>query len=225
MPDAAMPDAATDRHFVYFADPMCSWCYGFGPVMAELRRRFEGRLGLRLVMGGLRAGNTEPMRDKDREYIRGAWARVGEASGQPFDTAFFDRASFTYDTEPACRAVVAMRRLAPEQALPFMARVSSAFYANNRDVTEDAVLADIAAEAGMDRVRFLAELTAAETRNETFGDFLAAKQSGVEGFPLLAAGSAATGFALVTQGFRPLDGLPEALEQWLAQGAPVIPRA
>ena len=109
MPDAAMPDAATDRHFVYFADPMCSWCYGFGPVMAELRRRFEGRLGLRLVMGGLRAGNTEPMRDKDREYIRGAWARVGEASGQPFDNAFFERASFTYDTEPACRAVVAMR--------------------------------------------------------------------------------------------------------------------
>lgn len=216
---------ATDRHFVYFADPMCSWCYGFGPVMAALRERFAGRLGLRLVMGGLRAGNRQPMRDKDREYIRGAWRSVQEASGQPFDHAFFERETFTYDTEPACRAVVTMRRLAPERAFGFLGAVSAAFYAANRDVTADEVLADIAAEAGVDRARFAAELASPEARNETFGDFLMAKQSGVEGFPLLAAGSDANGYALVAHGFRPLDGLPEAIETWLAQGAPVVPRA
>ena len=59
--------------------------------------------------------------------------------------------------------------------------------------------------------------------NETFGDFLMAKQSGVEGFPVLAAGTQAGGFALVTQGFRPVDGLVEAIEDWLAKGAPVVP--
>jgi len=219
-----MTASQTAPHFIYFADPMCSWCYGFGPVVAGLARHFEGRLGLRLVMGGLRAGNREPMRDKDRAYIRGAWRNVAEASGQPFDEAFFDRQTFTYDTEPACRAVVAMRRLAPEAALPFLARVSQAFYAQNRDVTDDAVLADIGAEAGLDRARFLAELTSEDCRNETFGDFLVAKQSGVEGFPLLAAGSPESGYALVTQGFRPIDGLPEAIEDWLAKGAPVAPR-
>jgi len=208
-------------HFIYFADPMCSWCYGFGPVVAELVARFAGRLPLRLVMGGLRAGNSEPMRPKDRDYIRDAWRRVHEASGQPFDMTFFDRESFVYDTEPACRAVVAMRRRAPAEALAFSARVSEAFYAHNRDVTRDEVLADIAAEAGHDRAEFLAELTSPETRNETIGDFLTAKQAGVEGFPLLAAGTQETGYALITQGFRPIDGLPEAIEDWLAKGAPV----
>jgi putative protein-disulfide isomerase len=214
--------ASTDRHFIYFADPMCSWCYGFGPVVSELARQFEGRLGLRIVMGGLRAGNKQPMREKDRDYIRDAWARVHEASGQPFDRAFFERETFTYDTEPACRAVVAMRRLAPDRALPFLERVSSAFYASNRDVTDEAVLADIGAEAGLDRDRFAAELASEACRNETVGDFLTAKQSGVEGFPLLAAGSSETGYALITHGFRAIDGLPEAIETWLAQGAPVI---
>ena len=217
------PAATPDRHFLYFADPMCSWCYGFGPVVTEMVRRFEGRLGLRVVMGGLRAGNTEPMRDKDREYIRGAWTRVAEASGQPFDLGFFDRESFTYDTEPACRAVVTMRRMAPKNALAFLERVSRAFYASNRDVTDDAVLADLAAEAGMDRAAFYADLTSAEARNETFQDFVTAKQSGVEGYPLLAAGSANGGYALITHGFRPIDGLPEAVETWLAQGAPIVP--
>ena len=31
-----------DLQLVYFADPMCSWCYGFSPVITTLAERFEG---------------------------------------------------------------------------------------------------------------------------------------------------------------------------------------
>ena len=212
------PDAP---HFIYFADPMCSWCYGFAPVITTLAKQFESRLPLRIVMGGLRAGNTTEMTAKDRNYIRGAWTRVGEASGQPFDFTFFDRAHFTYDTEPACRAVVTMRRLAPEKALAFKARVSQAFYAENRDTTDAKVLAELATEFGHDAEHFELEMLSAEARNETMRDFLTSQQAGVQGFPLLAAGTEAGGYALVTSGFRPLDGRREAIDQWLAAGAPV----
>ena len=208
-------------HFIYFADPMCSWCYGFAPVMRTLAQHFEGRLPVRMVMGGLRAGNTKAMTEKDREYIRDAWKRVGEASGQPFDFSFFEREHFVYDTEPACRAVVNMRRLAPEKALAFMARVSRAFYGENQDTTDAKVLAALAPEFGIDAEKFELEMLSAETRNETFRDFLTSQQAGVQGFPLLAAGTEAGGYALVTNGFRPLDGLPEVIENWLAAGAPV----
>jgi len=212
----------TDKHFIYFADPMCSWCYGFSPVITELSRRFAGRLPVKLIMGGLRAGNSRPMRPEDKDYIRGAWTRVGEASGQPFDLSFFDRDGFVYDTEPACRAVVAMRRLAPEKALSFMGAIQRAFYAHNQDVTQADVLAEIAdREAGIDRPEFTAEFLGGETRNETFRDFLTSQQAGVEGFPFLAAGNEAEGYAQVTSGYRPIDGLPEAIEAWLARGAPV----
>ena len=30
------------------------------------------------------------------------------------------------------------------------------------------------------------------------------------------------GYALVTHGFRPIDGLAEAIEDWLGKGAPVV---
>jgi putative protein-disulfide isomerase len=86
---------------------MCSWCYGFAPVIPAIADHFGARLPVRLVMGGLRAGNTRPMRSQDKDYIRDAWTRVNAASGQSFDFAFFDRDGFVYDTEPACRAVVA----------------------------------------------------------------------------------------------------------------------
>ncbi len=221
MTDMQSADGREERHFIYFADPMCSWCYGFAPVIRALAQQFEGRLPVRTVMGGLRAGNTKAMTEKDREYIRGAWTRVGEASGQPFDFSFFEREHFVYDTEPACRAVVTMRRLAPENALAFKARVSRAFYGENRDTTDVKVLAALAPEFGIDAERFELEMLSAEARNETFRDFLTSQQAGVQGFPLLAAGTEAGGYALVTSGFRPLDGLPEAIESWLTAGAPV----
>jgi putative protein-disulfide isomerase len=212
---------AAQTRLVYFADPMCSWCYGFSPVVAALAERFEGRVSLDLVMGGLRAGNTEPMHAQDKDYIRSAWTRVGAASGQPFDFSFFDREGFVYDTEPACRAVVTARRLLPRMALPFMARIQQAFYAENRDMTAVDEIAGVAEEAGFDRAGFSEAFAAPETRNETFRDFLTAQSLGVHGFPTLIAGSEEKGYALLTNGYRPLEDLAEPLERWLAAGAPV----
>ncbi len=208
------------RELVYFADPMCSWCYGFSPVIAAIEQHFRGRLPLRLVMGGLRAGQTRPMREQDKDYIRGAWARVNAASGQPFDFTFFEREGFVYDTEPACRAVVTMRLRDPSRALAFMARIQTAFYAENRDVTSADVLADLANDEGQDRDAFAATLLSPDARNETFRDFLTAQEFGIQGFPALIVGGGQQ-YALVTSGYRPLDGIPEALDNWLAQQQPV----
>jgi putative protein-disulfide isomerase len=213
--------APVETRLVYFADPMCSWCYGFSPVIAALAERFEDRLPLDVVMGGLRAGNTEPMRTRDKEFIRNSWTRVGAATGQPFDMAFFDRAGFVYDTEPACRAVVTARRLIPRMALPFMARLQQAFYAENRDMTAADEIAGVAEEAGFDRVEFGSAFGSAQARNETFRDFLTAQSLGIHGFPTLIAGSEERGYALLTNGYRPFEDLAEPLERWLAAGAPV----
>jgi putative protein-disulfide isomerase len=211
----------SELRFVYFADPMCSWCYGFSPVITELAQRFEGRLGLQVVTGGLRAGHTAPMRDEDKAYIRDAWTKVAAASGQAFDYSFLDRDSFVYDTEPACRAVVTARRLLPRLALPFMGRVAQAFYAENRDMTATGEIAEVAEEAGFDPEEFGETFFAADTRNETFRDFLAAQELGISGFPTLLAGSEEKGYALVTNGYRPLEDLLDPLERWWASGAPV----
>jgi putative protein-disulfide isomerase len=210
-----------DHRLVYFADPMCSWCYGFVPVITTIAARFEGRMNLQVVMGGLRAGTTAPMRDQDKAYVRDAWTNVGAASGQPFDFSFFDRQAFVYDTEPACRAVVTARRLLPRLALPFLIRVSQAFYAENRDMTSTDEIAGVAEEAGFDRQVFTDAFLGADSRNETFRDFLSAQELGVQGFPTLIAGNQDKGYALVTNGYRPLEDLLGPLERWWTAGAAV----
>lgn len=207
---------ANDMHFLYVADPMCSWCYGFAPVVERIAAHFQGRLPVRIMVGGLRAGNTRPMRDQDKDYIRTAWSKVSQATGRPFDTTFFDRDGFVYDTEPACRAVVTARKLSPGGALGFMGRLSRAFYGENRDITDTEVLVALAAEAGLDADAFRVALLTPDIRNESFRDFLTAKQMGIEGFPCLIAGTTED-YALVTHGYRPIEGMIEGIEAWLTQ--------
>src|SRR5262245_13799878 len=106
-----------------------------------------------------------------------------------------------------------------------MARIQQAFYAENRDMTAAEELTTVAAEAGLPEGRFADTFVAPETRNETFRDFLTAQELGIRGFPTLIAGSRSKGYALVTNGYRPLEDLLEPLERWLAAGAPVTASA
>ena len=204
-------------HLVYIADPMCSWCWGFSPAIDAIQARFGTDLPIRLLLGGLRPGTDTEMDASDRADVRTHWEHVREASGQTFDFGFFDRARFVYDTEPASRAVVVMRRRGMDVGLAALKRIQSAFYAENQDVTDGDTLAALAAELGLDAAAFHADFEDESARHETRADFAIAQNAGVRGFPTLIAGIGDDGrYALVTNGFQPAVRIIPALEHWLA---------
>jgi putative protein-disulfide isomerase len=61
------------KRILYFADPMCSWCWGFSPVIAAIARLSGERAPIRLVVGGLRTGETRPLNARTKAYIRHHW--------------------------------------------------------------------------------------------------------------------------------------------------------
>ena len=61
---------------IYVADPMCSWCWGFAPVLDEVRATLGLDVPLRYVMGGLAPDSVEPMPPEVREYVQSAWDAV-----------------------------------------------------------------------------------------------------------------------------------------------------
>lgn len=203
------------KHFLYVADPMCSWCWGFSPVIGKIAETFGDAAPVRVMVGGLRPGTTHVMRGKDKDYIRDHWHHVRDATGQPFDFAFFDQDNFVYDTEPACRAVVTARKIDEARALPFLAHLHNAFYVDNRNTAQESVLADIAGEFGFDRNEFFALLTSPDMREETQGDFWFAQSSGITGFPTLLAVEDKQAM-LVTAGYLPWENLAEPLAGWVA---------
>lgn len=202
-------------HLIYFSDPMCSWCYGFSTVVEEIRKAFGRALPIRLVMGGLRPGTEQPLTPQARQEITTHWKHVHEASGLPFDETVLSD-GFVYDTDPAARAVVIVRREDPELAVAFLARVQRAFYAEARDVTQGETLADLASEMGLDRARFLQQWESEDAKQETWRDYAISQRAGVTGFPTLVAGPNEEGvFGVVTRGYAPPEQVVGVLKDWI----------
>lgn len=213
-----MTRGRTEKRIFYFADPMCSWCWGFAPVIARIlaaaRDRASVRAPVRLVAGGLRVGTTEPMDARAKAAIRGHWEHVQAATGQPFDFGFFAREGFVYDTGPACRAAVAMRNLAPRHAFAYFEALQRGFYEDGRDVTEPSVLAAIAEPFCAGAETFAAVYAAKEIEEATLADFRLTQALGIAGFPAVVLKDEA-GLVPLTVGYQPFEDLAPALEAWL----------
>lgn len=195
----------------YFADPMCSWCYGFAPVMDTLRARYGRTLDIRLVMGGLRPGHlAQTMTPAIGRVIRHHWREVGKMTGQPFDEEFFAREGFVYDTEPAAKAVVTMEHLAPASAYDYYHTIQKAFYAQNADITSPDVLASAAAEFSVSAGEFITAWQSEAIRRETWDQFAFSAQMGIRGFPALVM-ETGNSFYLVCRGWQPLEKIEETL--------------
>lgn len=199
----------------YFADPMCSWCYGFAPVIDRIRREYADRFDIRLVMGGLRPGKlAQQMTPAIGRVIRHHWREVAKMTAQKFDETFFDRENFNYDTEPASKAVIVMEQLAGEHAYDYYHEVQSAFYSRNQDVTAPAVLAEIAEKYGVAAEVFLQTYHSEAAHRETWDQFQFSAQLGIRGFPALVA-EINQQFYLVTRGWQPYEQIQAAIEQVL----------
>lgn len=214
MANVASPPTNPQRRVIYFADPMCSWCWGFAPVIASIQDMLGAWAPISVVMGGLRPGTTHAMRDKDKAAVRHHWEAVHQETGQPFDFSLFDRDDFVYDTEPACRAVVAVRSVAPEQALSYLQSVQRAFYAEGRDVTNAGTLADIAGGFGIDAGAFAGMFDAPDMAAATRADFKLTQSAGISGFPSVIL-QQDDDFAPLTAGYRPFAQLQPHLHAWM----------
>jgi putative protein-disulfide isomerase len=200
----------------YFADPMCSWCWGFSPVIEAVREAYRERAKISLVLGGLRPGTNESLSPQGREDILHHWHQVHERTGQPFRFEHALPDGFVYDTEPACRAVAAMAELDPTLIFPMFKAVQSAFYADGRDVTQAEVLTDLAASLGMDVLRFALAFASQAAQTRTQAHFRLARERGVKGFPTLVL-QMQSDFHLITSGWQPLAAIRASIDAGLGE--------
>lgn len=202
------------KSLIYVVDPMCSWCWGFSPVIEEILRRYRDQVTIEVLLGGLRPGNTDRFDDRRRAYILSHWHAVHERTGQPFNFKFHPEPSFIYDTEPPSRAIMVIRQLAQNKELAFLNSVQKAFYVKNKNVTDVEVLADLACTQGLDRDRFLQRFNDSAIKQSVWQEFDRARQLGVSGFPTLLALKGNDHISLM-QGYQPLEVLVSIIDEWL----------
>ena len=132
------------KELLFVVDPMCSWCWGFGPVIERLRETMREEYTFSLVLGGLRSKGEMSWDERSKAYLQGHWKQVAQRTGQPFSDSLFEKEFFEYDTYPACKAVVTVRELfGMQHAFTYLHTIQEAFYARGEDITHRDVLNDL----------------------------------------------------------------------------------
>ncbi len=177
--------AQNDDVLYYIGDPMCSWCYGFGPELDSVLAAYPNAK-FEMIMGGLRPGGNESMDDL-RDFLTDHWKEVELRTGQKFNHGILKKSGFMYDTEPACKAVTLVRKLFPRHEYMFFKKLQYAFYHDNESPlsvdTYKAILQSLKLET-KDFEKLIYKDDAKDFVNQ---DFEKARAMGVTGFPTLIA--------------------------------------
>jgi putative protein-disulfide isomerase len=149
-----------------------------------------------------------------RDDILHHWHQVHERTGQLFRFEHALPDDFIYDTEPASRAVVTAGGLDPAKIFAMFKTIQTAFYAAGRDVTQPAVLAELAAALGIDDVAFLHAFDSDTARARTQAHFAQSRKAGVRGFPTLIL-QRGEQLDRIVDGWLPLDSVRAELDRLL----------
>jgi predicted DsbA family dithiol-disulfide isomerase len=150
----------TSLTITHFTDPGCPFAWSAEPARWRLQWLYGDQLEWRLRMVGL-TERPEDYVDKGftPERQSSAFARLAEAHDMPMDTSLRPRMAATM---PACRAVVAVRRHAPEREAA-MLRALRVLHFSGRLLDDPQTLSAAAERAGLEPTELDQWLTEPET--------------------------------------------------------------
>ena len=165
---------------LYVVDPMCSWCWGFTEVRAQVGEEFP-EIEWQLVMGGLASDSDEPMDEPTKSYVQEAWRAVAARTGAEFNHAFWTECAPRRSTYPSCRAVIVAGESGKAEEM--LAAIQRAYYQEARNPSDTETLAGLAADIGLDPAAFEAALDSPETQTKLTEDFALRSAIGAYSFP------------------------------------------
>jgi len=199
------------KELIFVVDPMCSWCWGFAPVMEELRIKYESEYTFSLILGGLRTKGEMSWDERSKVYLQGHWEQVAGRTGQVFSNTLFDKTSFEYDTYPACKAVITVREVfGMQHAFRYLHTIQEAFYARGEDITNSDVLNDLLDER-LDSKSFKTFFESDRAELLMAHDFAKARSMGANAFPSVVIIDE-EGHMLCQKGYRSLLEMEKLLK-------------
>lgn len=138
---------------IVWSDYLCPWCYNGSVRLEALREKYRGELELEYRSFLLRPRPGARDLEKFRRYTE-SWRRVAadEPAGE-FRVWQGDAGPPSHSIPPHLVAKAAAT-LGPEAFARMHARLLHAYFAENLDVTDDATLAGLWKDAGLDEAAF-----------------------------------------------------------------------
>lgn len=168
---------------------MCSFCWAYRPAFSQLGRALSHKhpdLNIVPLLGGLAPDSNAPMPAAMQEKLQATWRYIEKnIPGTPFNFDFWQRCQPRRSTYPACRAVIAVRQLAPEKENDMVFAIQSAYYLYAENPSNDDTLVRAARRIGLSEAEFTAQYHSGETEQAFLNDRRFSQALGIDSFPSL----------------------------------------
>lgn len=185
-PDMNLQDSHSDAVLYYIHDPMCSWCWGFKPVLSLLTQQLPANIQLEYILGGLAPDTDQPMPAEMQQQIAATWKRIQQViPGTEFNFDFWTKCQPRRSTCIACRAVIAAQKLQPDMGMAMLDAIQHAYYLQAKNPSDATTLIALAEQLGLDIRQFEQLLNAEQTQLELQRQIDFARRIGADSFPSL----------------------------------------
>lgn len=189
---------------IFVLDPMCSWCWGFHPVIEALRKNHSDTYTFSVVMGGLRTKGQMHWGEESKRHLKSTWDAVYQVTNQPFNYTLLNQSHFDYDTHPSCKAVITVRELYGEKAaFSYLHEIQKAFYTEAKDITSVEILSSYVTQ---DKEAFLSFYHSERAHTLMEHDFAKARSMGANAFPSIVKIDE-DGHMICLKGYRSLENI------------------
>jgi predicted DsbA family dithiol-disulfide isomerase len=196
-----MSQRATENTLTMYADYVCPFCYLGEASLEQYRDERDEPLNVEWHPFDLRSGKRGPDGEimsevddgKDDGYYQQARENV-ERLQEEYDVEMSLSIARGVDSKNAQQAALFVREAHPEKFAEFHERVFDALWQAERDIGDPDILADIAADVGVDADGVRGAIDDPDCEAALEEQFTAAQQAGVTGVPTFAyEGHAARG--------------------------------
>lgn len=214
---------ATDFTLHWIIDPLCGWSYGALPLLQATADAWP--TNNELHSGGLFMGYSRRRIDAEWHlHVRDHDARIAELTGATFGEPYREHLCrdqmVVLDSLPASAAMLTVQQHSFSDALALLSAAQHAWYVAGKNITQTAVLDEIAADLAIDAPTWQqarsaeAQQQASQTIKQT-RQWMA--QTGAQGFPslLVQRGDQFTNVP-VNRFYGQPAALVNQLQQWLS---------
>ncbi len=175
---------------IYYYDALCGWCYGFSSVMDKMAEKYEDKLEIEVVSGGLFIGRRIGKINEVAGYIKqGAYRLVEERTGVNFGEEFlrilFGSGDMLLDSLYPSIALCIVKDKIPEKQFEFAELLLAAFYKDGLSTDNIDGYVKYVEKIGLDKEVFKTSMKLLKYKEAALQEFNSFKSKGLKGMPTL----------------------------------------
>ena len=202
---------------VYVYDPLCGWCYGFGPVAEKIEKNFNNSVEVEIISGGMVMGDRIAPIGNMADYILSAIPRLERTTGVTFGQPYIEllkEGSYVTSSEKPSVALCVYKSFKTDRTVEFAHGIQKSFFIEAKDLNQDSTYANLAATFGIDRTQFMLRMLDPMYMKLAHAEFKRAADLGVTGFPTLLQ-KQETGYAKLSEGYTNYESIEKYLNKYL----------